>query len=153
TARDRSSRPCRSGPRRRACRSRRGRRRSAGPRPGRCRARRRRAGRARGGVAWAGSTSRSPRRARTGACVAGRRAVGERAMFRTVVLLALSNTFMPAAWYGHLRFKHLPLWQAVAVSWGIAFFEYVLQVPANRLGYQVASSYQLKIVQEAITLV
>jgi uncharacterized protein len=74
-------------------------------------------------------------------------------MLRTVVLLLLSNTFMTAAWYGHLRFTHLPLWQAVAVSWGIAFFEYVLQVPANRLGYQVASAYQLKILQEAITLV
>lgn len=74
-----------------------------------------------------------------------------RTLLAPITLLVLSNTFMTVAWYGHLRFRHLPLWQAVVVSWGIAFFEYVLQVPANRLGYQVASAYQLKILQEAIT--
>ena len=60
---------------------------------------------------------------------------------------------MTAAWYGHLRFRHLPLTTAILVSWGIALFEYMLQVPANRIGYGTASAYQLKILQEAITFV
>lgn len=60
---------------------------------------------------------------------------------------------MTVAWYGHLRFRELPLWQAIAVSWGIAFFEYCLQVPANRWGYGQFTAYQLKILQEGITLV
>jgi uncharacterized protein (DUF486 family) len=68
-------------------------------------------------------------------------------------LLLASNTFMTFAWYGHLRFKSAPLYVAIAVSWGIAAFEYMLQVPANRIGYRVLSAYQLKIMQEAITLV
>jgi uncharacterized protein len=68
-------------------------------------------------------------------------------------LLLLSNTFMTIAWYGHLRFKKAPLLLAIAASWGIAFFEYTLQVPANRIGYRVLSAYQLKVMQEAITLV
>ena len=70
-------------------------------------------------------------------------------------LLFLSNTFMTVAWYGHLRFKNPPprLWIVVLVSWGIAFFEYMLQVPANRIGYRVLSAYQLKVMQEAITLI
>jgi uncharacterized protein (DUF486 family) len=59
---------------------------------------------------------------------------------------------MTAAWYGHLKFRELPLWQAVLFSWGLAFFEYCLQVPANRLGYGTLSAYQLKILQEVITL-
>jgi hypothetical protein len=75
------------------------------------------------------------------------------ALAKTVGLLLCSNLFMTAAWYGHLRFRHLPLATAVLVSWGLALFEYALQVPANRIGYQVASAYQLKILQEAITLV
>jgi uncharacterized protein (DUF486 family) len=75
------------------------------------------------------------------------------AIAKTVCLLTLSNLFMTAAWYGHLRFRHLPLTTAVLVSWGIALFEYVLQVPANRIGYGAASAYQLKILQEAITFV
>lgn len=75
------------------------------------------------------------------------------ALAKTVGLLVLSNLFMTAAWYGHLRFKHLPLTTAVLVSWGIALFEYALQVPANRIGYGAASAYQLKVLQEAITLV
>jgi hypothetical protein len=60
---------------------------------------------------------------------------------------------MTAAWYGHLRFKEAALWQAVLVSWGIAFFEYCLQVPANRLGYGQFSAFQLKIIQEVVTVV
>jgi uncharacterized protein len=68
-------------------------------------------------------------------------------------LLVLSNSFMTLAWYGHLRWKGVPLWTAIVVSWGIAFFEYLVQVPANRIGYRVLSAYQLKIMQEAITLV
>jgi uncharacterized protein (DUF486 family) len=75
------------------------------------------------------------------------------ALAKTVGLLVMSNFFMTAAWYGHLRFKHLPLTTAVLVSWGIALFEYALQVPANRIGYGAASAYQLKVLQEAITFV
>jgi uncharacterized protein (DUF486 family) len=60
---------------------------------------------------------------------------------------------MTIAWYGHLKFKDKPLLMVIIASWGIAFFEYVLQVPANRLGSNVFSPYQLKIMQEIITLV
>lgn len=60
---------------------------------------------------------------------------------------------MTAAWYGHLRYKDVALWKVVVISWGIAFFEYCLQVPANRWGYGQFSAYQLKILQEVITLV
>jgi uncharacterized protein len=67
-------------------------------------------------------------------------------------LLLASNTFMTVAWYGHLRFKKVPLAVAVLASWGIALFEYMLQVPANRIGSRVLSAYQLKVMQEAITL-
>jgi uncharacterized protein len=74
-------------------------------------------------------------------------------MLRTVLLLFCSNAFMTAAWYGHLRFKAAPLWIAILGSWGLAFFEYCLQVPANRAGYGQFSAYQLKILQECITLV
>ena len=70
----------------------------------------------------------------------------------TVSLLILSNLFMTVAWYGHLRFTSYPLWLAVLASWGIAFFEYCLQVPANRIGYQAFSAYHLKTLQEIITL-
>lgn len=73
----------------------------------------------------------------------------------TVLLLTLSNVFMTFAWYGHL--KHLgksPLWIAIAVSWGIAAFEYCFQVPANRIGHEAGmSTAQLKTIQEVITLV
>jgi uncharacterized protein (DUF486 family) len=72
---------------------------------------------------------------------------------RTVLLLLASNVFMTFAWYGHLRFKGVALWQVILVSWGIAFFEYCLQVPANRWGHGQFSAYQLKIIQEVITLV
>ncbi len=72
---------------------------------------------------------------------------------RTVLLLFLSNTFMTAAWYGHLRFRGVAMWVAILASWCIALPEYALQVPANRLGYGTLSAYQLKILQECITLV
>ena len=72
---------------------------------------------------------------------------------RTILLLALSNVFMTYAWYGHLRtLRDKPLIVAILVSWGIAFFEYVLQVPANRLGYGHFSLQQLKVIQEVITM-
>ena len=70
-----------------------------------------------------------------------------------IVLLTCSNIFMTLAWYGHLKFKSKPLLLVILVSWGIAFFEYVLQVPANRWGNSVYSAFQLKIIQEVITLV
>ncbi len=69
-----------------------------------------------------------------------------------VVLLALSNLFMTFAWYGHLRFKAAPLWLVVIASWGIAFFEYCLAVPANRIGHAVYTAAELKTIQEVITL-
>ena len=72
---------------------------------------------------------------------------------RTTALLLCSNVFMTFAWYAHLRnLRSKPLLIAVAVSWGIAFFEYLLQVPANRIGYTALSLSQLKILQEVITL-
>jgi uncharacterized protein (DUF486 family) len=79
-------------------------------------------------------------------------------MPKVILLLLGSNIFMTIAWYGHLKLRWLegrPLIVAVLVSWGVAFFEYCLQVPANRLGYMGAhlSGYQLKVIQEAITLV
>jgi uncharacterized protein len=71
----------------------------------------------------------------------------------TILLLICSNIFMTFAWYGHLKYGHdWPLWKAILVSWGIALFEYCLAVPANRLGYTHFSGYQLKIIQEAITI-
>ena len=68
-----------------------------------------------------------------------------------VVMLALSNVFMTFAWYGHLKFGSKPLWIVVIVSWGIAFFEYCLAVPANRIGHTVYSAAELKTMQEVIT--
>jgi uncharacterized protein (DUF486 family) len=73
--------------------------------------------------------------------------------WKSALLLMASNTFMTIAWYGHLRFKKAPLWIVALASWGIALFEYMLQVPANRIGARVLSAYQLKVMQEAITLV
>jgi hypothetical protein len=84
---------------------------------------------------------------------AQRRARMNETVLRTAFLLALSNLFMTVAWYAHL--KHLndkPWWIAALASWGFAFFEYMLQVPANRLGYTALSLPQLKIMQEVITL-
>jgi len=70
----------------------------------------------------------------------------------TVLLLLASNVFMTFAWYGHLKYRSAPILAAIIVSWLIAFGEYCLQVPANRLGYGQFTAYQLKIIQEAITL-
>ncbi|MBA2861245.1 DMT family protein [Methanococcus maripaludis] len=70
-----------------------------------------------------------------------------------VLLLVLSNIFMTFAWYGHLKYKMSPLWIVILVSWGIAFFEYCLQVPANRIGSNYFTPAQLKVIQEIITLV
>jgi uncharacterized protein (DUF486 family) len=70
-----------------------------------------------------------------------------------ILMLIASNVFMTFAWYGHLRFKSTALWIAVLVSWGIAFFEYWLAVPANRLGSAVYSPAELKTIQEVVTLV
>ena len=69
-----------------------------------------------------------------------------------IVLLLASNVFMTFAWYGHLKYQSSPLWIAVAASWGIAFFEYCLAVPANRFGSAVYSTAELKTMQEVITL-
>ena len=83
--------------------------------------------------------------------------------FYTILLLTLSNTFMTLAWYGHLKFKEmkwfdgLPLFFVILIAWGIAFFEYCFQVPANRIGFHENggpfSLVQLKVIQEAITLI
>jgi uncharacterized protein (DUF486 family) len=70
-----------------------------------------------------------------------------------IAMLALSNVFMTFAWYGHLKFKATPLVAVVLISWGIAFFEYWLAVPANRIGHAVYSAAQLKTIQEVITLI
>jgi uncharacterized protein len=76
------------------------------------------------------------------------------ATYTTVGLLFFSNIFMTFAWYGHLKnLGHQPLLVAILVSWGVAFFEYALQVPANRLGFTVMNLAQLKILQEVMTLV
>lgn len=72
---------------------------------------------------------------------------------RTIALLLASNIFMTFAWYGHLKYKDVALWKVILVSWGIAFFEYCLQVPANRIGHATFSAAQLKIIQEVLTLV
>lgn len=69
-----------------------------------------------------------------------------------ILLLTASNVFMMFAWYGHLKYKSAPLWIAVVVSWAIAFFEYCLQVPANRIGHQYWDTAHLKTLQEVITL-
>jgi uncharacterized protein (DUF486 family) len=71
---------------------------------------------------------------------------------KTVILLIVSNIFMTLAWYGHLKFKNTTLIVAIAASWGLALFEYCFQVPANRIGSDMFSLTQLKIIQECITL-
>jgi hypothetical protein len=71
---------------------------------------------------------------------------------KTVLLLICSNLFMTFAWYGHLRFRGTALWKVVLASWGIAFFEYCFQVPANRIGSYEFNPAQLKVIQEIITL-
>lgn len=70
----------------------------------------------------------------------------------TIGMLLLSNIFMTFAWYGHLKYKTAPLLLVILASWGIAFFEYCLQVPANRYGHSVFSAAELKTIQEVITL-
>lgn len=72
---------------------------------------------------------------------------------QTVLLLLASNIFMTFAWYGHLKYKGAALWLVILASWGIAFFEYCLQVPANRIGHGIFNAAQLKTMQEIITLV
>jgi uncharacterized protein (DUF486 family) len=74
-------------------------------------------------------------------------------LIQTTLLLIASNTFMTWAWYGHLKYLHeKPLWMVILIAWGIAFFEYCFQVPANRIGFKLLDGYQLKILQEIITL-
>ena len=69
-----------------------------------------------------------------------------------ILLLIGSNAFMTTAWYWHLRYKEVALWQVILISWGLAFFEYCLAVPANRYGSNVYSAAQLKTIQEVVTL-
>lgn len=71
---------------------------------------------------------------------------------RTIALLTVSNIFMTFAWYGHLKYREVPLYKVIVVSWLIAFFEYCFQVPANRIGSYEFSAAQLKTIQEVITL-
>ena len=70
-----------------------------------------------------------------------------------ILLLLISNVFMTFAWYGHLKHKNSALWIVILVSWGIAFFEYCFQVPANRFGHGIYNAVQLKTIQEVITLI
>lgn len=73
---------------------------------------------------------------------------------RTILLLTVSNIFMTFAWYGHLKNTEVPLWKAILISWGIAFFEYCFMVPANRIGFiDGMNGFQLKMTQEVITLI
>jgi len=75
-------------------------------------------------------------------------------MFKTIALLTLSNVFMTYAWYGHLKtMNSKPFYIAILLSWGVAFFEYCFQVPANRIGFNYFSLAQLKIIQEVITMI
>jgi len=71
----------------------------------------------------------------------------------TILLLTVSNIFMTFAWYGHLKYRRAPLAEVILASWGIAFFEYCFQVPANRIGSYQFTTAQLKIIQEVITLI
>jgi uncharacterized protein len=72
--------------------------------------------------------------------------------FITIGLLLISNVFMTFAWYGHLNYKSAPILTVILISWGIAFFEYMLMVPANRIGHTQFTAAQLKTIQEVITL-
>jgi uncharacterized protein (DUF486 family) len=73
-------------------------------------------------------------------------------MIKTITLLTASNVFMTVAWYGHLKFKEQQLWKVILISWLIAFLEYCLQVPANRIGSNYFTLFQLKTIQEVISL-
>jgi len=77
---------------------------------------------------------------------------GRIAGMTTIVLLTISNIFMTFAWYGHLKYRQAPLFKVILVSWGVAFFEYCFQVPANRIGSYEFTAVQLKTIQEVITL-
>jgi uncharacterized protein (DUF486 family) len=77
---------------------------------------------------------------------------GNIVVMTTIVLLTISNIFMTFAWYGHLQYRNVPLFKVIVISWGIAFFEYCFQVPANRIGSYEFSAAQLKTIQEVITL-
>ncbi len=72
---------------------------------------------------------------------------------KTIILLTISNVFMTFAWYGHLKYKSAPMYLVILLSWGLAFFEYCFQVPANRIGHGTFSAFQLKTIQEVITLI
>jgi uncharacterized protein (DUF486 family) len=72
---------------------------------------------------------------------------------KTIALLVVSNIFMTFAWYGHLNYKEFSLWKVIFLSWGIALFEYMFQVPANRMGHGQFTAAELKTIQEIITLV
>jgi uncharacterized protein len=72
---------------------------------------------------------------------------------KTIILLTISNVFMNLAWYGHLKFKDQPLWIVIFASWVVALFEYIFQVPANRIGSNEWTVPQLKVLQECITLI
>jgi uncharacterized protein (DUF486 family) len=75
-------------------------------------------------------------------------------ILKATLLLFASNAFMTCAWYGHLKYLHKwPNWPVILIAWGIAFFEYCFQVPANRIGATALSGYQLKILQEIVTLI
>ena len=71
---------------------------------------------------------------------------------KTIALLTISNIFMTFAWYGHLKYREVPLYKVIVVSWLIAFFEYCFQVPANRIGSYEFTAAQLKTIQEVVTL-
>jgi uncharacterized protein len=77
---------------------------------------------------------------------------GLHCFMRTIALLTISNIFMTFAWYGHLKYRNVPLYKVIVISWLIAFFEYCFQVPANRIGSYEFSVAQLKTIQEVITL-
>ena len=75
-------------------------------------------------------------------------------MIRTIFLLTASNVFMTFAWYGNIKNTEMPIWKAILISWGIAFFEYCLMIPANRIGFTNGfTGFQLKMTQEVITLI
>jgi uncharacterized protein (DUF486 family) len=82
-----------------------------------------------------------------------KRTQGKNTKMATILLLLISNIFMTFAWYGHLKYQNVPLWKVTLISWGIAFFEYCFQVPANRVGSHTFNAAQLKTIQEIITLV
>ncbi len=71
---------------------------------------------------------------------------------KTITLLLFSNIFMTFAWYGHLKFNNVAMWKVILIAWGIAFFEYCLMVPANRIGYAQFNAAELKTIQEVISL-